>query len=155
MNYMNMVKFEKVNLEESLATIYFQEREELFKRELDCSNIVPYFAIIEAVFQAAGRVAREYSNNTYGGIIVSFNDFCFNRPIFADEQLTLKAKILSYNDNSKVYYLQVSLYADTDIILPNGVVLIKQVEQITSSYLNSSIKIPIDKNLNVIGYVRL
>lgn len=154
MNYMNMVKFERVSLEESLATIYFQEREELFKRELDYSNIVPYFAIIEAVFQTAGRVAREYSNNTYGGIIVSFNDFCFNRPIFTDEQLTLKAKILSYNDNSKVYYLRVSLYRDTEIILPNGVVLIKQVKQITSSYLNSSIKMPIDKNLSVIGYVR-
>ena len=152
MNYMTMVKFEKVSLEESLATIYFQEREELFKKELDHSNIVPYFVIIEAIFQTAGRVAREYSDNTYGGIIVSFNDFCFNRPIFADEQL--KAKILSYNNNSKVYYLHVSLYGDTDIILSNGVIMIKQVKQITSNYLNSSIKMPIDKNLNEIGYVR-
>ena len=65
MNYMNMVKFEKVSREESLAIIYFQEREEIFRNELEHSSIVPYFVVIEAIFQTAGRAAREYSNNKY------------------------------------------------------------------------------------------
>lgn len=151
---MNMVKFINVTLEESIAVIYFQEREEIFKAENDCSNIVPYYVLIEAIFQTAGRVAREYSNNIYGGIIASFSDFCFSRPVFTDELLTIKAKILSYNDKAKVFYFRISLHGEDDVILPNGVILIKQEKIISSEYLNNSINKSVELNLKEIGYVK-
>ena len=72
MNYMKMIKFKSVDLNKSTASLSFQEREEDLKNELECNNIVPYFTLIEAIFQTAGRVAREHSQNMYGGIIVSF-----------------------------------------------------------------------------------
>ncbi len=153
MNYMNMVKFTNVSLEESTAVIYFQEREEIFKAENDCLNIVPYFVLIEAIFQTAGRVAREYSNNIYGGIIASFSDFCFSRPIFTDEMLTIKAKILSYNEKAKVFYFQVSLYCEDEVILPNGIILIKQEKIISSEYLNNSINKSVELNIKDLGYL--
>lgn len=153
MNYMNMVKFIHVSFKNAVASICFQEREELFNKDINQTNIVPNFVIIEAIFQTAGRIAREYSNNVYGGIIVSFNNFNFIRPVFTDEQLTINANLLSYNDKAKVFYLQVSLSGEeNEKILPDGVVLIKQVKQITSDYLNNNMKFSIDENLKQIGY---
>lgn len=154
MNYMNMVRFEKVTREEATAVLYFQEREEIFKTENSISGIVPYFVIIESLFQTAGRVAREYSDNVYGGIIVSFNDFNFSRPVFSDEYLTIKARILSYNEKAKVFYFQISLYGENDTILENGTVLIKQEKQITSDYLNNSIQVPVEQKLKELGCVK-
>ena len=152
MNYMKMIKFKSVDLNKSTASLSFQEREEDLKNELECNNIVPYFTLIEAIFQTAGRVAREHSQNMYGRIIVSFNEFCFHRPVFLNEKITIKAKIVSYNENLKIYFFSVSVYGENDIIIKDGAVLIKQEKIIKSNYLNNSMETSIEENMNKCGY---
>lgn len=147
-----MVKFKSLSLNDALAILCFQEREEIFKNELDCSHIVPYYVILEALFQTAGRIAREYSENTYGGIIVNFSDFDFTRPVFFNEELTIKAWIKSYNSKMRIFYFSVSLLIRDEIVLPEGHIMIKQTNQIKSNYLNNSILKSVNENLDEIGY---
>lgn len=152
MNYMHMVKFKSLSLRDALAVLCFQEREEIFKNELNCSNIVPYYVILEALFQTAGRIAREYSENTYGGIIVSFSDFDFTRPVFFNEELTIKAWIKSYNSRLRIFYFSVTLLIGNKTVLPEGHIMIMQTNQIKSNYLNNNILKSVNENLDQIGY---
>lgn len=139
MNYMRMVSFKKISKEEAISEIFFQEREAVLINEFDKKPSIYNFMVIEAIFQTAGRVAREYTDNKYGGIIVGFNEFKFKHNINLNKLIEIKAKLISYNEKLKSFFLEVSVYEEGKIILNKGTIIIKQDENISSHYLNNDL----------------
>lgn len=137
MNYMKMVNFIHITDSDIKAEIVFQEREEIFTNTLNKDVIVPYYVVLEAMFQTAGRLARAITNNVYGGSIVSLSNFTFSRPILLNENITINAKILSFSDEQKSYFFQIILETENEQIIPEATLIIKQEQNILTENLNN------------------
>ena len=150
MNYMQMVSFVETSSSEVLSKFIYKRNEEY--SELDKPILVPSYLVLEAIFQTAGKVAREYSNNKCGGSIVSFSGFTLVRPVFSNELINIKARLISFNEARRCFFLDVSVYAGQEVIVHNGQVLIMQDEAIKSQFLNNTDAVDVDNYLEKIVF---
>lgn len=153
MNYLKMVAFKSTSKSEGSALFTFKNSEEVNALDKDC--IVPNFMILEAIFQAAGKVAREYSDNKRGAYIVSFSGMKFNRVVLSYEQLIIESKLMSMNKMNGCIYLSISAFVDKEVILKNVRLILKQSDDISTGYLNNSSLSDHDKLLKDMGFSRV
>lgn len=137
MNYMKMVSFVVVKSDYTISETAFYEREEFFRDSFPNKKIVPTFVIMESIFQTAGRMVRAYTNSEYGGIIASFSNFNFTRPILANETIRISSHLKSSNEKS--CFVLISLTVENEPILQNGKLMLILEPAIISNQLNKFI----------------
>ena len=130
-----MVAFKNVTQTESDSLFIFKNSEET--NSFDTDSIVPTFMLIEALFQSAGKVAREGSGNNRGAYIVSFSKLKLKRPIFSYEKLEIHSKILSTNGSSGCFFFTVSAKVKNETVLENMSLILKQDKYIKPKFLNN------------------
>jgi len=137
MNYLNMVDFLVVNEEKVISRLCCQKRESYLRAFFDNVKIIPNFIILEAIFQTAGRLARNQNqNNSSGGIIASYRNFCFTRPLFAGEDIQIIANCVSSNEKS--FYFKIFIVNDKqEKILENGTLIISKLKNLKGSVFNN------------------
>lgn len=136
MNYMKMIHFVHTSSTEVTSKFIYKESEEF--SEVDKPFIVPSYLILEAMFQTAGKVAREYSNHQSGGSIVSFGNWHFKRPVFSNETMWIRAQFLSFHPTKRCFFIKVSMDSDSENIITSGEVIIMQDQSIENQYLNNT-----------------
>lgn len=150
MNYMKMVDFIKVGNEAVTSRFIVKENE---RREcIENKVLVPNFLILEAIFQTAGKVAREFTNNVSGGTIVSFKNLNYVRPIFTNEITNMEARLISYNKIRKCLFIKVKVLIDHEVIIKDVDVIIMQDSSIKTDYLNNTTNQFKENILNKFGY---
>jgi 3-hydroxymyristoyl/3-hydroxydecanoyl-(acyl carrier protein) dehydratase len=137
LNYMKMVRFIEVSGDYVLSETQFSEREEFFRHNYPRKKIVPPFVIIESIFQTAGRMVRAYTNDKFGGIIASFSNFNFIRPIFANETVRISSRFKSGHEKSCM--VLINLVVEDQVILENGKLMLILEPGIVSDHLNNSL----------------
>lgn len=136
MDYMKMVLFKNVTKESSRALFVFKNSEKVNSFDNDC--IVPVFMLIEAVFQTAGKVAREFSGNVRGAYVVSFNNLKFERIAYSYEIIEIHSKMVSVNTSNGCFFFNVSAYIKNEVILESATLILKQSDDIRTDYLNNN-----------------
>ena len=147
---MKMVSFIDISPSKVISEFIYKENQDF--SELDQIILVPNYLVLEAMFQTAGRVAREYSNNKCGGSIVSFSNFNLVRPIFCNELLHIKAELISFNQHRRCFFLGVSVYKDQEVIVKDGRLLIIQDTAIQPQFLNNRYPVDINHYLEKLGF---
>lgn len=137
MNYMQAVEFTYISTEYVESKVFYQKREEIFRGYFDFIKIVPWFIINEACFQTAGRLIRENTNNEYGGIVLSFNNFYFTRPLLPNETIFIKAILKSLTKESA--FINLSVQVDNEVIVNNGKLILLLTKEIVSNHLNNQL----------------
>lgn len=151
MRYMQLVSFTRVSTSEAEACQVLQPREDVFEAELDTGLTVPFYVLLESVFQTAGRLAREVTHNRYGAGIVSFSNFVFARPVFQDEQVTYYARLLSVNEEIRSFFFRVTISAGGEIIVPDGRLITKQENVISTHSLNNNTRLSAEDGMNLLN----
>lgn len=134
---MKMVNFILVEGDYALSEAIFSEREEFFRNSFPNKKIVPSFVIIESIFQTAGRMIRAHTSDAYGGIIASFSNFNFTRPILANEAVRISSYLKSSNEKSCLVFI--SLTVENEVIFENGKLMLVLEPTIVSDQLNNSL----------------
>ena len=150
MNYMKMVAFTKVTIQKSSAVFIFKNSEEV--NIIDNEGIVPGFMILEAIFQTAGKVAREYSGNTRGAYVVSFSGMKMSRILFSYELLLLHAELTSMNQANQCFFLTISAFVGDENILQKGRLILKQSDDIKTDRLNNCSLVNQEEYLEKMGF---
>ncbi|WP_379134453.1 hypothetical protein [Paenibacillus sp. sgz500958] len=148
---MKLVSFTRLSSTEVESCQVLQPREDVFESEFDTGLTIPFFVLLESIFQTAGRLAREVTNNQYGAGIVSFSNFAFARPIFPDEKVTFSAKLLSINEDIRSFFFQIKISVEGQIIVPDGKLITKQEDVIATSDLNNSMMLSVEDGLIQLG----
>ncbi|MCM3135798.1 hotdog fold thioesterase [Paenibacillus polysaccharolyticus] len=149
MDYMKMVHYLEISSSEVLSGFIYKDNEEFC--ELDKPVIVPMYLLLEAFFQTAGKVAREYSNNKSGGSIVSVSNLYFKRPILSNEYIRIRANLVSFNVSKRCFFFKLSVCIEEEVVISDADIIIKQEEGISSKYLNNSTLTDKEKILEIIG----
>lgn len=131
-----------------------QPREDVFEAECDTGLTVPFYVLLESVFQTAGRLAREVTHNRHGAGIVSFSNFVFARPVFQDEQVTYYAKLLSVNEEKRSFFFRITISAEGQLIVPDGRLITKQEDVISTHSLNNNIRLSAEDGMNLLRLKR-
>lgn len=150
MNYMKMVAFTKVTSEKSSTIFTYKNSEEV--NRMDNDGIVPSFMVLEAIFQTAGRVAREYSGNTRGAYVVSFSGMKMSRVIFSYEKLEIHAELTSINQANHCFFLTISAFVGSENIIQKVRLILKQSDDIRTDQLNNCSLVDQAKYLNEMGF---
>lgn len=154
MRYMQLVSFTRVGPMEAESCQVLQPREDVFEAECDTGLTVPFYVLLESVFQTAGRLAREVTHNRHGAGIVSFSNFVFVRPVFQDEQVTYYAKLLSVNEEKRSFFFRITISAEGQLIVPDGRLITKQEDVISTHSLNNNIRLNAEDGMNLLRWKR-
>lgn len=151
LRYMQLVSFTRISASEAEACQVLQPREDIFEAELDTGLSVQFYVLLESVFQTAGRLAREVTHNRYGAGIVSFSNFVFARPVFQDEEVTYSAKLLSVNEELRSFFFRVTIAAGGEVIVPDGRLITKQEDVISTQSLNNNTRLSAEEGMNLLN----
>lgn len=155
MNYMKIISYDYISSSEVISKFIFKESENI--NIVDKTLIVPYFMVLEGIFQTAGKVARESTGNRFGAYIVSFKKVKFKRPIFKNEVINIKATLNKINNQNKCTLFNIYVSAGEEIIIDGCSLILKQDENVDSSQLNNSKCLTINEqllNLNMEGRMK-
>lgn len=135
MHYLQAVEFTMISEALVKSTATYQRRECFFDPPFH-SRIqpVPYFVILEAIFQTCGRHVRELTGGTRGGIIASLRHFTFSRPLLCHERvdyLSTKAKL-----DQQSGFFKVAVKVEGEPILHEGLLILRLTESMLGSELN-------------------
>lgn len=135
MNYMQAVELTEINPNSIKARVFYQKREVFFTFPFDRIQIVPAYVIHEAIFQTAGRLVRVKSENKKAGIVASFRDFKFLRPLLPNEMITIEAHVVSIKE--ECIFFRIKVLVEEEIIIEKGSLILLMTDSILSPHLNN------------------
>lgn len=145
MNYMQAVDFVEITTEKVEAHVLYQRREEFFRYHHQHKKIVPWYIIIEAIFQTGGRLIREATGGKKAGIIISFRNFHFARPLLPSEHILINVKLQSLKED--VALVDIQLISQKKI-LETGQIMFGLRAEIVSEHLNNHMPGDLSNNIS-------
>jgi hypothetical protein len=149
---MKMIDFLEVSSEKSISQFIYRESDKI--NSFDIARLVPFYSVIEAIFQTAGAVARAFTENKKGGYIVNFSNLKFKRPVMMGELIIITANFISYSERQECFFLNTELKTalENDILVNGCDLIIKQDKSITTGKLNNIKKVNNQEYLLNLGF---
>jgi len=121
MNYLRMVEHVSIDSDKIISRFHLTERE--FYKNNIMPLVVPTYMLLESSFQSAGRLLRVRNKNKAAGIIASFRNYSFSRPVFVGEIITINCKYLRGSKEIEYYGINM-IDEDNDYVMNNQGILV-------------------------------